>query len=228
MIYKTEENTTLELHETLSRVLLFTHQMNGIKNLIRFRGMPGWQDMEPERWDSVAEHSWRMALLAVMLSSHISEKIDLLKTLKMVLVHDIVEMVGKYFSPIASHSEGGGHAFSHAAFDEKYRREIAASEKVFIELPDEMRLEFQELFKEYITTKAVPESATPEGRFAYALDKIEAAIQIIDWRAPTKSWQKEYYDKSMRYIFEWSQYDPALKRFCELIKKEGELIVRAG
>jgi len=213
------------LTKTLSDLLAFMHKMYGIKNIIRFRGMPGWDDMDLERWDSVAEHSWRMTLLAVVLYPYIQEGVDLLKTLKIILVHDIVELVALDFNPVAKHVQGGGHAFDHKTFEEKHRREIAASEEVFNDLPTDLKEEFKLLFAEYITTKAFPNKATPEGRFAYALDKIEATIQVIDWRAPTKNWKQEYFDKAMKYVFTWSEYDPILKAFCDLLKKEGESIV---
>lgn len=166
-----------------------------------------------------------MALLAVMLEPYIKTKVNLLKTLRMILIHDIVELTAKDFNPVAKHNKGGGHAFNHKAFNEKYQREINAAEEVFKELPKNFKKEFKSLFREYIGTKASPETATPEGKFAYALDKIEAAIQIIDWRAPKKNWQKEYFEKSMKYLFEWSSYDQTLKSFCDLIRKEGQQII---
>lgn len=164
----------------LEAILTFTHEMYGLKTLLRFRGMPGWEDGDWDRWDSVAEHSYRMALLAVLITPYLSEEINLAKTLKMIFVHDVVELIAKDYNPLAKQGKAGGHAFNHKAFQDKYLREFSASKIVFNPLPKPIRSEFISLFREYIDTKGNPEIATLEGKFAYALDKIEAAIQVVD------------------------------------------------
>lgn len=211
--------------EDLVKILNFTHEMQKVKHLLRFKGMPGWENQSIERWDSVAEHSYRMALLAVMVAPYLKEQIILEKVLKMILVHDIVEIMALDYSPMASHGNGGGHAFNHDAFMEKYNREIQAANNIFKDLPEELSNEFIGLFTEYINTKANKDLSTCEGRFAYALDKIEATIQIIDWKKESKNWEKERFEKSMEYMHTWSDYDPALKSFADLIEKEAELLL---
>lgn len=213
-------------NQDLAKILEFTHYIYSLKTILRFRGMPGWEDGDWDRWDSIAEHSYRMALLGVMLEPYLKVKVDLFKTLKMILVHDIVEIIAKDYNPLAKQGEGGGHAFSHTAFQEKYLRELAAAKIIFKKLPAKFNSEFVSLFREYIDTKGNPELATPEGRFAYALDKIEAAIQVIDWRKTKKNWSKDHFAKSMKYMFEWSDYDPALKQFCQMIQTEGKKIIK--
>lgn len=212
--------------EDARKILEFTHTLSGIKNLLRFKGMPYWEDADWERWDSVAEHSYRMAMLAVLISPYLEVPVNLEKVLKMTLVHDIVELITNDHSPMAKHLDGGGHAFDPKAFADKYERETKAAEFIFKDLPNETRDEFIGLFREYIGTKASPESATPEGKFAYALDKIEAVIQIIDWRKPKSNWSKDHYDKSMSYMNEWSNYDPSLIDICGLIQQEGIKIIK--
>ena len=199
----------------MKKVLEFTHTLFGLKNLLRFKGMKYWEDADWERWDSVAEHSYRMAMLAIMLEQYLEKPVNLLKTLKMILIHDIVELVTGDYSPMA------GHAFDPKVFADKYQREIAAAKYIFGQLENNLGKEFQKLFSEYINTKAQPTEATPEGRFAYALDKIEAVIQIIDWRSIKNNWSKEHHDKSISYMFEWCSYDSGLLKFCKLIEMEG-------
>ncbi len=211
--------------EDLIKILNFTHEMHKVKGILRFKGMPGWENENIERWDSVAEHSYRMALLAVMIYPYLKEKPSLEKVLKMILIHDIVEIVALDYSPISSHGNGGGHAFDHDAFVEKYNREIDAANNIFKNLPEELSNEFISLFKEYINTKADKENSTVEGCFAYALDKIEATIQIIDWKKETKNWEKERFEKSMTYMHEWSDYDSVLKNLADLIEKEARLLL---
>ena len=115
--------------------------------------------------------------------------------------------------------------FNGTVFSEKYQREAAAAKEIFERLPSELSEEFVELFLEYITTKAAPERSTNEGRFAYALDKIEAVVQAVDWRKLKKNWPVDHFDKSMQYLFEWASYDSVLKEFCEMLRVEGEQII---
>lgn len=207
--------------QNLTKILSFTHEIYKVKNLLRYKGMPGWENDNIERWDSVAEHSYRMAIMAVMISPYLEEKVNLEKVLKMILVHDIVEILALDYSPIASHGSGGGHAFQ-----EKYKRELSASEIIFKELPEDLYKEFSALFAEYVNTKADKDASTPEGRFAYALDKLEATVQIIDWRKESKNWEKENFTKQMEYMHKWSDYDLNLKKFANLVEEEAKQLVK--
>lgn len=132
------------------------------------------------------------------------------------------------FSHLLFEKQGraGGHAFDEKAFKSKYDREVAASKVIFKDLLPKLNKEFAKLFEDYINTKAFPAKSTNEGKFAYALDKIEAVVQIIDWRAPKKNWQSDHFGKSMQYLFEWASYDPILKEFCTLLQDEGKKIIK--
>ena len=210
----------------LSEILEFSHVIFGLKNLLRFKGMPFWEDADWERWDSVSEHSYRMAMLAIMLEPHLKERVDLLRVLKMVLIHDVVELVSSDYSPMSAHGDAGGHAFDKNAFADKYQRETAAARHIFGKLGS-LGQEFDELFGEYINTKAKSEEATSEGKFAYALDKIEAVIQIVDYRSMKRNWSREHFEKSIVYMKEWCEYDSGLMEFCELIVADGLKVVAA-
>ena len=210
----------------LKKILAFTHTLYGLKTLLRFKGLPYWEDAHWDRWDSVAEHCWRMAMLALTLHPYLQLKTDILKTLEIILIHDIVELTASDYSPIGKHGVGGGHAFDHQAFQNKYVREMAAAKTIFKSLPPKMSRKYIFLFQDYMNTKVDPKKATPEGKFAYALDKIEATVQIIDWRKLKKDWPREHFTKSIKYLFEWSDYDPALKAFCRLLKSEGLKILK--
>lgn len=210
------------MNKDLIKILSFTHEMQKIKNILRFKDMPGWENDNIERWDSVAEHSYRMALLAIMIAPYLEKKLSLEKVLKIILIHDIVEIQALDYSPIASHGNGGGHAFNEGAFQEKYKREIIAAENIFKELPEDLYKEFIALFNEYVNTKANKDISTLEGRFAYALDKLEATIQIIDWRKDSKNWEEDNFTKMMQYMHEWTDYEPTLKSFADLIEQEAK------
>lgn len=195
--------------------------MKNLKNLLRFKGMPGWEDNTLiTRWDSVAEHSYRMALMAVLYHSYIESKPNLEKTLKMILVHDIVELVANDYSPMKGHGGAGGHAFDLNAYKDKFERECAAAKIVFGELPDKLKNECIDLWCEYAESKLKKENASPEGRYAYALDKLEAMMQIVDWKDTLPSWEAERTDRSFKYAEEWTKYDKSLLEVTECLKSE--------
>ncbi|MFA6585835.1 MAG: HD domain-containing protein [Candidatus Paceibacterota bacterium] len=213
------------MEQELTKILKFTHELNKVKNLLRFKGMLGWENENIKRWDSVAEHSYRMALLAVMIAPYLKEKVSLEKVLKIILVHDIVEIIALDHNAFVLDKNGGGHAFDEKAFNKKYKMETAAAEIIFKSLPKGLYLEFKNLFADYINTKARKEFSTKEGRFAYALDKIEAVVQIIDWKKESRNWEKESFEKSMNYMHEWSDHEPVLKYLANLIENEGRNLV---
>jgi putative hydrolases of HD superfamily len=207
----------------LKKVYEFMHVVHGMKELLRFQGAGPWVNFEAKRWDSVAEHTYRMALLGVMLAPCLQEKVDLLRVLKMVLVHDLVELIVDDESAIWSKEGKGGHAFDPKLFATKYEKESTAAKLLFGTLPSPFDVEFVQLFEEYIGTKAFPENATVEGKFAYALDKIEACLQVEDYARAGFVWTDEHFEKSIAYVREWADYDPALKQFVNLIETERKL-----
>ena len=205
----------------IAHVTEFLHTMQNLKNLLRFKGMPGWENNTLiQRWDSVAEHSYRMALMAVLYYPYIDSKPNLEKTLKMILVHDIVELVANDYSPMKGHNGAGGHAFDANAYKDKFEREGAAAQIIFSGLPGELKNECISLWREYAETKIKGEDATPEGRYAYALDKLEATMQIVDWGEKANEWNSERTEKSFAYAYEWSKYDKTLSEVCQILKSE--------
>ena len=112
------------------------------------------------RPENDAEHSWHLAMMAIVLAGHANEPIDLEKVMKMVLIHDIVEI-------------DSGDVFvydttkSHDNFDE----ELKAARRIFGILPEEQAEEFINLWIEF------EEMKTPESKFARALDRLEPLLQ---------------------------------------------------
>lgn len=113
-----------------------------------------------DRPENDAEHSWHLAMMAIVLAGHANEPIDLEKVMKMVLIHDIVEI-------------DSGDVFvydttkSHDNFDE----ELKAARRIFGILPEEQAEEFINLWIEF------EEMKTPESKFARLLDRLEPLLQ---------------------------------------------------
>lgn len=138
-----------------------------------------------DRNENDAEHSWHLALMAIVLAEHSNEKIDLLKVLKMVLIHDIVEI-------------DAGDTFiydmqkNHSNTDE----ERQAANRIFGLLPVEQGEELIAVWEEFEAGK------TPEAKFARAMDRLEPLLQNSSnnggtWNEPGVNYTKVYTKKSI-------------------------------
>lgn len=111
------------------------------------------------RKENDAEHSWHLALMAVLLSEHANEKIDVLKTVTMVLIHDIVEI-----------DAGDTYAYDEKGHETKRAREVAAADRIFNILPEDQAKYMRSLWDEF------EENSTPEARFAHSLDNSQPVL----------------------------------------------------
>jgi putative hydrolases of HD superfamily len=113
-----------------------------------------------DRHENDAEHSWHLAMMTIVLAQHSDEPIDVLKVLKMVLIHDIVEIdAGDTFLYDA--------AKNHSNTDE----ELLAAKRIFGLLPEAQAQEFIDIWLEF------EEGITAEARFARAMDRLEPLLQ---------------------------------------------------
>ena len=113
-----------------------------------------------DRHENDAEHSWHLAMMTIVLAEHTDVPVDVLKVLKMVLIHDIVEI-------------DAGDTFiydtqkNHTNTDE----ELAAAKRLFGLLPQEQADEFIAIWEEF------EEGSTHEAKFARAMDRLEPLLQ---------------------------------------------------
>lgn len=111
-----------------------------------------------DRPENSAEHSWTLALMAMTLGPQTDPAMDLLRVLKMLVLHDIVEI-------------DAGDTFCYADQTGKLAREQAAADRIFGLLPPERAEEFMALWHEF------EEAATSEAKFANALDRVMPLLQ---------------------------------------------------
>jgi putative hydrolase of HD superfamily len=116
--------------------------------------------MDGSRHENSAEHSWHIALAALVLAEHSNVPVDLLRVLKLLLMHDIVEI-----------DAGDTFAFDVAGKASQVERENAAATRIFGLLPPTQQAEFMALWHEFETGE------TPEARFAIALDRLLPPLQ---------------------------------------------------
>jgi putative hydrolases of HD superfamily len=110
------------------------------------------------RRENDTEHSWHLAMMVIVLAEHF-EGTDILKTLKMTLIHDMVEIYA-----------GDTFAYDEKGYLDKEEREKKAAEKIFSMLPSEQATEFKELWQEFERTD------TKESLCAAIFDRIQPLI----------------------------------------------------
>lgn len=123
------------------------------------------------RKENDAEHAWHMALMALILSEYANEEIDVLKTISMILIHDIVEI-----------DAGDTYAYDVEAKKTQKEREEKAAERIFGMLPEDQQVKFRALFEEFEAAE------TAEARFARAMDNVQPLM--LNNATGGKSWEE--------------------------------------
>lgn len=112
-----------------------------------------------ERFENDAEHAWHMAMMALLLSDYSNEKVDQLKVVSILLVHDLVEVYA-----------GDTFAYDIEGMKTQRERELAAADKLFAQLPENLGQKIRSLWDEF------EEWETPEAKFAHALDNFQPLL----------------------------------------------------
>jgi putative hydrolase of HD superfamily len=116
--------------------------------------------VDASRQENSAEHSWHMILAAMVMKEYVEEPLDVVRVLEMTAVHDLVEI-----------DAGDTFAYDAAANESKAERERAAADRIFGQLPVDQAVRLRELWEEF------EGHATPESRFANALDRLQPLLQ---------------------------------------------------
>lgn len=154
----------------MERLNEFIHEVGQLKR----RDRAGWVRRGIENPESVAEHSWRTAVLVLILADRFG--IDSTKTVKMALVHDLAEAQVPDFTP-----------FDDISHEEKFRLEENAMKDLCSKLENG-----QELLGLWYKLES---GETPEARFVKKLDKLEMMFQ-------TKEYEEEQPDKDLQLFWE--------------------------
>ena len=141
-------------NERLKKQMDFILEMDKMKSIMRQTYLANG-----ERKENDAEHSWHLALMCGILAEYSNEPIDVLKTMKMVLLHDAIEI-----------DAGDTYAYDAAGNQTKKEREQKAADRIFPILPEDMAKEYRNLWEEF------EESRTPEAKFAHTMDNLQPAM----------------------------------------------------
>lgn len=123
-----------------------------------------------KRQESVAEHTWMMGMLSLIIIPHLARKLDQVKVLKMIIIHDLAEALTTD-TPIWDGVQKK---------EEKHKLEKAAIEKIFGTIDEETSKELLEVWQEYEARE------TPEAYFVKVLDTLDVIVQHNV--APTDTW----------------------------------------
>ncbi|OUN90696.1 hydrolase [Blautia sp. An46] len=123
-----------------------------------------------KRKENDGEHSWHLALMAVLLSEYSNEEIDLVKVITMVLIHDIVEI-----------DAGDTYAYDAVGNQSKRESEVKAADRIFNILPEDQAEKLRRLWEEFEAYE------TPEAKFAHVCDNVQPlmlndATDGLAWR----------------------------------------------
>ena len=160
------------MDERLKKQLDFLLEIDKSKEVVRQTYLS-----DGSRKENDAEHSWHLAVMAIVLSEYAKKEIDVLKTVSMVLIHDLVEI-----------DAGDTYAYDTEGNKTKRERELKAADRIFNLLPEDQAKKMRALWEEF------ERGDTPEARFAAALDKTQPVI-LTD-KQGGKSWLEHGVKKS--------------------------------
>jgi putative hydrolase of HD superfamily len=152
--------------QRLNRQIQFIIEIDKLKDILRRSYLVNGQ-----RRENSAEHSWHIAMMAILLAEYANEQVDLLRVIKMLLVHDIVEI-----------DAGDTYIYSEADLLSQAARERQAADRLFGLLPADQAGALRELWQEFEAR------TTAEARFAAALDRLMPLLHAYNARG--KSWKE--------------------------------------
>lgn len=159
---------------------------------------------DASRQENDAEHSWHLALMALVLGEYADgDGIDLLHVVRMILVHDLVEI-----------DAGDTYCYDEAGYADKARREAVAAQRIFNLLPADQATDIRALWEEFEA------AVSPEAKFANALDRLQPLIHNVFTNG--RMWKKHAIVKSQVIARNRTIADgaPDLWAFaCNLIEK---------
>lgn len=185
----------------IEKIFDFLHVVCELKKSIRY----GKYDIDG---DSSADHSWRLALMSLIIADELNLDIDKFKAMKIAIAHDLPEAITGDIAYMEIHN-------GRVLKEEKQKDEIKAMEKLRSLLPEKIGKEVCELWEEYEYSKS------KEALFIKALDKIETMSHIVEKG-------RKYTDLDLiatyadKHVNNFPELKPVLKELKIRLKKEFE------
>lgn len=150
--------------EKIKRQLQFLLETDRMKNIER-RNLIA----DGSRRENDAEHSWHLALFALVLAEYAPPETDVNRAIRMAVVHDLVEVYA-----------GDTFCYDKAAAADKKKREEAAARRLFGALPAGQGSELEALWREF------DEESTPDARYAAACDRLQPFL--LNYKTKGHTW----------------------------------------
>ncbi|MBK0383694.1 HD domain-containing protein [Pedobacter sp. SD-b] len=168
------------IYNDLIKQVAFIKEIDKLKYIVRKTKL-----FNSDRNENDAEHSWHLAMMSIVLASHSDKPIDVLKVLKMVLIHDIVEI-----------DAGDTFIYDTTKSHTNTEEELIAAKRIFGLLPASQAEEFIEIWKEF------EDGITNEAKFARSMDRLEPLLQNTSnnggtWAEFNVPYQKVYDKKKV-------------------------------
>jgi len=160
-------------------------------------------------YESVADHSWHLALMVMLVHPKLEGKADLLRSLKMVLVHDLVEAEIGDLPYFERDKDADLKAWKH----KQEQKEIARIREM---ISGDLGQEIYDLWHEF------EEQKTEEAKFCKALDSMEANYQAI-MLEDISYWDDSYYKSAFFKADKYCKHEPILHALNEEIKNRTEI-----
>ena len=161
--------------EKLLKDMEFIIELDKMKSIFRRTSIIG-----QDRQEDDAQHSWHISIMAMILAEYTNEKIDLLKAIKMLLIHDLVEIYA-----------GDTFCYDKEGNISKREREVAAADKIYGMLDNYKADELRALWEEF------EEMKTPEAIFAASMDRLQPMLSNFKNNGGT--WKQHDVSKSDIY-----------------------------
>lgn len=184
--------------ERLKQQMKFILEIDNLKKVQRQSYLS-----DGSRKENDTEHSWHLAMMCFLLKEYAPEGIDVLKTMIMVLIHDIVEL-----------DAGDTYAYDDAGNSTKREREVKAAERIYGMLPKEQEKELRNLWEEFEKGTSI------EAKFANALDKIQPIL--LNDASEGKAWRE--HEVEINQILKRNEKTPKgapeLWEYCEKLLED--------
>ena len=159
--------------ERLARQIAFLLECDRLKEIFRQT-----LNSQSRRRENDAEHSWALCLFAATLAEHSNEPVDVLRVIRMLMIHDLVEI-----------DAGDTFAYDAAAMVGQHDREAIAAGRIFGLLPDDQANEFRALWDEFEAKE------TADSKFANALDRMQS--MLLNCATECTMWRKHGVTREM-------------------------------
>jgi putative hydrolase of HD superfamily len=152
--------------ERFDQQIQFILEIDKLKSVVRQSYL-----LDGNRRENSAEHSWHVALMGLLLAEYAEQPVDLLRLMKMLLIHDIIEI-----------DAGDTYCYDEAGVTDQSSRESEAAERLFGLLPEDQMEEFRELWAEF------EERSTAEAKFAATIDRLMPLLH--NFHTEGRSWRE--------------------------------------